>query len=135
MALEPLHSLYPATSPCTILYPTSFSHPPATGTVYCTDEISNTITITIPLTHTTLALDCRTFSLTHIDLPPTPTPTPHATKIRLIIDVTNTRNLTDQDVIATFPPDQRSLSEKELKEREDHQVSKRRNVPKSHEQE
>ena len=118
-----LHSSYPPTSPCTIIYPPPSTSPPLACTVYCTDPISNTLTVTVDLEHTTLAKTCKTFNLALVDVvcnDPNCVE-PHPSKIRLVIDTTSTGKLTPSQLISTFPSHHRSITEKQLLELEAHQ--------------
>jgi hypothetical protein len=125
MALEPLHTLYPATSPCTVIYPAAFKLPTVTGEVYCTDETSGSLTVVSTPDHTTIAKSCKTFNLSLVEVvvkTNAATKDPAAVdKVTLVIDVSKTGKLSEAQILDTFPPAMLNITEKSLKEREDHQ--------------
>ncbi|GMI11127.1 hypothetical protein TrRE_jg4085 [Triparma retinervis] len=120
-----LEHRFPVTTPCTLTYPPSFSKPPDVGSIYCTDEISNTVTVKIALDYTTTSVKVTTLHLDAIAVSSGPSgaaargPSPQVT---LTLHPPPTP-LTDADLCDTFPVGLRRVDLKKLQEREAYQTS------------
>mmetsp|Transcript_3976 Transcript_3976/g.8014 ORF Transcript_3976/g.8014 Transcript_3976/m.8014 type:complete len:212 (-) Transcript_3976:62-697(-) len=116
---QPLETLYPVTTPCTITYPPTYNLPPCVGTVFCTDEISNTVTCKIALDYTTTSVKMITLHISKIQTLHSPPTTP-VSSITLSLTLPDPP-LTTVDLCDTFPPSLRKVDLKKLQEREAYQ--------------
>ncbi|GMI36054.1 hypothetical protein TrCOL_g4427 [Triparma columacea] len=116
----------PVTTPCTLTYPPSFSKSPSlNASVYCTDEISNTVTIKVPLDYTTTSVTITTLHLDNIIVKEggkDETPQQDSNMVTLTLHPPKVR-LTDADLCDTFPVSLRRVDLKKLQEREAYQTS------------
>ncbi|GMI25612.1 hypothetical protein TeGR_g4381 [Tetraparma gracilis] len=131
--LQPLHLLYPVGAPAIIVYPPALSSPPYPGSIYATDAVSNSVTLTSPLGHTVLAVSGRTLHLARVSSKfvragggPLDASKVRAAQVTLLVDLRGVerdgKGVPDEKgLVGNFPEALRGMTLKSLEERERHQ--------------